>query len=102
MVQEMIVKVQDAETKASEIIKEAEKSSISLIENAKINGETIKEDSRKNALAHGEQMLAQKQFEYEEKEGAVNKQIEEEIAAIKKEAVANEAKAIEAVIFSFY
>lgn len=102
MVQEMITKVQNAEAKASEIIKEAEKKSISLIESAKARGDEIKDEYKKNALANGEKILSQKQFEYEEKEGTVNKQIEEEIAYITKNAKANEAKAIEAVISSFY
>lgn len=102
MVQEMITKVQNAEAKASEIIKEAEKNSISLIESAKARGDEIKDEYKKNALANGEKILSQKQFEYEEKEGTVNKQIEEEIAYITKNAKANEAKAIEAVISSFY
>ena len=98
----MITKVQNAEARASEIIKEAEKKSISLIESAKARGDEIKDEYKKNALANGEKILSQKQFEYEEKEGTVNKQIEEEIASITKNAKANEAKAIEAVISSFY
>lgn len=102
MVQEMIAKVQDAETKASEIIKEAEKNSVSLVESAKAKGAEIKEKYRKNALEQGENILAQKKHEYEEKEGTVNRQIEEEVAAITRDAKLNESKAIEAVIASFY
>lgn len=102
MVQEMIKKVQDAEKQASEIISEAEKNSVSSIDEANVRAVEIKQYAKKLALNEREEILAKLRHEYEEKEGTVNKQIEEEITAIINEAKANEAKAIEAVISSFY
>ena len=98
MLQKAIVKVQDAEAKAEEIVRESQRLGQEMIENAKVQAkqliETATEDARKKAA----ELLTEAKVQAEAEKSQYASALHQELEQSKQDALAKKQEAVAAII----